>query len=437
MRKAGGFVLALLLAAFPLAADEQAEHLEHLRMMMRAMSSHGVVIPQPEAIGPNASVPIPISAHATPSFGFTPNSFSVNQGDIVTISLSVPLNDGSAVNNPAHALIMNTYVEQPLNCSKGQTVTRTFVATTPGTFFFACNQPSCGTGHSSMTGAMVVNAVSNPAPAISSVFPVSGSTAGGTTATISGSNFLTSGITTVTFDAAGATNVNVTSSSSISVTTPAHAAGTVSVTVKNPDGQSTTASNAFTYNVPGPSITAINPTTGSTAGGTPMAITGSGFQNGPTVTIGGIAAKNVVVGSSTNITATTPVGPATEEAGLPMDVTVTNPDGLSTTKAGAFTYFVPSLSVISIAPAVGLTGGGTMVTITGTGFTTAVQSSVTFGGAAATSVQVLDAVTLQAIAPAHAAGTVDVVVSVGNSSVTRPAAFTFAGAPSRHRATHH
>lgn len=430
MRKIGAFVLVLAFAAFPLAADETAEHLEHLRVMMRAMSSHGPVIPQPEAIGPNA-VTISITAR---QFMFTPSTFSVNQGDVVTINVTVPGNDGSSV---GHGLLMETYVEGGINVSRGTTKSVTFTATTPGTFAWVCTQPSCGNGHSSMLGQMVVNAATNPAPAISSVFPTSGSTDGGTTVTISGSNFQTSGTTTVKFDTTPAASVNVTSASSMTAVTPAHAAGTVAVTVTNPDGQSAVAANAFSYNVPGPSITAINPATGSTAGGTPMAITGSGFQNGATVTIGGLAARNVVVGSSTNITATTPVGPATEEAALPRDVTVTNPDGRSATKIGAFAYFVPPLSVITIAPVVGVIGGGTVVTITGTGFTTAVVSSVTFGGVAATNVRVLDAVTMQATAPAHAAGSVDVVVSVGNSSVVRPGAFSYQEAPPRRRAVRH
>src|SRR5581483_10007365 len=257
MRKIGGLVLALAFAAVPLAAGEQAEHLEHLRMMMRAMSSHGPVIPQPEAIGPNA-VTINITARQG---SFSPSSFSVNQGDVVTLTVAVPSNAGSSV---GHGILMETYIDPGVNVSRGSTRSVTFTATTPGTFAFVCTQSSCGTSslpHSNMFGQMVVNAVSNP-PSIGSVFPASGSTDGGTTVTISGSNFQTSGTTSVKFDTAAATNVNVTSASSMTAVTPPHAAGAVNVTVTNPNGQSATASNAFTYNVPGPSITAINPTTG-------------------------------------------------------------------------------------------------------------------------------------------------------------------------------
>ena len=51
-----------------------------------------------------------------------------------------------------------------------------------------------------------------------------------------------------------------------------------------------------------------------------MTITGTNFAAGATVTFGGTAATNVVVVSSTSITATTPAG----SAGA-VTVTVTNP----------------------------------------------------------------------------------------------------------------
>src|SRR5437660_649078 len=56
------------------------DHIEHLRMMLAAASTHGTVIPQPEAITPNAAVTINITAR---SFSFTPSQFTVNQGDVV------------------------------------------------------------------------------------------------------------------------------------------------------------------------------------------------------------------------------------------------------------------------------------------------------------------------------------------------------------------
>ncbi len=80
------------------------------------------------------------------------------------------------------------------------------------------------------------------APALS---VITGLASGGTSLTISGTNFV-DGLT-VTFGDAAATNVVVNSATSITVTTPAHAAGLVDVTVTNPDTGSGTLTGAFTY----------------------------------------------------------------------------------------------------------------------------------------------------------------------------------------------
>jgi hypothetical protein len=87
--------------------------------------------------------------------------------------------------------------------------------------------------------------------------------------------------------------------------------------------------------IPPPSAISIAPNTGSTAGGTPFTITGSGFLGGSTVTIGGVAATNVFVVSSTTITGLSPPGTAGSQ-----DIIVTNPDSETDTLSGGFTYVV-------------------------------------------------------------------------------------------------
>jgi phospholipase C len=78
----------------------------------------------------------------------------------------------------------------------------------------------------------------NPAPTLSSINPQSGTTAGGTAVTISGSNFLAGAA--VTFSSSAAASVSVVNASTITAVTPPQAAGVVNVTVTNPDGQSAT-----------------------------------------------------------------------------------------------------------------------------------------------------------------------------------------------------
>lgn len=92
---------------------------------------------------------------------------------------------------------------------------------------------------------LVYGLVPPAALSLTSVSPTSGGTAGGTKVTIAGTGFQSRA--TVAFGGNAATNVKVVSTTSITATTPAHAAGTVSVTVTNPNGQSATLLNAFTY----------------------------------------------------------------------------------------------------------------------------------------------------------------------------------------------
>lgn len=82
-------------------------------------------------------------------------------------------------------------------------------------------------------------------PAISSVTPAFGPTAGGTLVTIAGSGFQTGA--SVTFGGSAASSVNTLSAATITALTPAHAAGAVNVVVTNPDAQSATLVNGFVY----------------------------------------------------------------------------------------------------------------------------------------------------------------------------------------------
>jgi stage V sporulation protein SpoVS len=82
-------------------------------------------------------------------------------------------------------------------------------------------------------------------PTVTNVSPDHGPTSGGTAVTLSGSNFKSEA--TVTFGGAVAENVTILSSSQITCTTPAHFPETVDVVVTNPDDQSGTLLQGFTY----------------------------------------------------------------------------------------------------------------------------------------------------------------------------------------------
>jgi hypothetical protein len=171
-----------------------------------------------------------------------------------------------------------------------------------------------------------------PAPILSTVSPTSGPSTGGTSVTLNGSNFVSGA--TVTFGGAAATSVVVTSATQIKANTPPHVQGSASVVVTNPDGQSATLANGFTFGAPAPTVTSVSPTTGLTSGGTSVTLTGQNFTSGATVTFGGAAATSVVVASATQITANAP--PAHKPGSV--NIVVTNPDGQRGTLAGGFTY---------------------------------------------------------------------------------------------------
>jgi hypothetical protein len=84
-----------------------------------------------------------------------------------------------------------------------------------------------------------------------------------------------------------------------------------------------------------PAVFAIAPSSGPMAGGTAVQVSGNNFAAGATVTIGDAPAADVVVNSSTSISAKTPARSSTG----PADVTVTVA-GKAATLAGGFTYQV-------------------------------------------------------------------------------------------------
>lgn len=366
------------------------------------------------------------------SFDFTPSSITVNQGDTLVINLSVPSNDPA---KKGHGLLMETYLEDGVNVNKGTTSTITIQAVQDGIFVFGCNVSDCGDGHSNMIGTLTVKKITNPAPSVAQIAPTSGSTAGGTSVTINGANFQSNA--TVTFGGVAATGVSVTSSTSIvAVTPPSASVGAVPVVVRNGDGQSVSFSS-FNYTLPAPSINSVSPATGPTSGGTTFTISGSGFVAGATVTVGGRPAGQINFVNATTMTALSPLGPASGETPLlTQDVVVTNPDGTRITKAGGFTYVLPALSISSVSPNAGLPAGGADVTLNGVGFNSALASSVTFGGVAATNVRIIDAVTMRVTAPAHAAGSVDVVVNDG-ATVTVTNGYTYGTPVPRKRSAKH
>jgi hypothetical protein len=179
-----------------------------------------------------------------------------------------------------------------------------------------------------------------------------------------------------------------------------------------------------------PTVTAVSPAFGPAAGGTSVTISGTGLLGVMSVKFGGTAASTFTINSDSSITATAPA----QSAGT-VDVTVsTLGGGTSATSANdRFTYDTTP-TVTSVSPIAGVATGGTIVTITGTGFlTTVATTGVKFGSTNATTFTVNSDTQITATAPAHAPGPVDVTVTntstPGTSATSANDQFTYDTTP--------
>lgn len=93
-----------------------------------------------------------------------------------------------------------------------------------------------------------------------------------------------------------------------------------------------------------PTVTAVSPSSGSTAGGTSITITGTGFAAGATATVGGVACTNVNVVSATSITCTTPAGSAGTAS------VVVTAGGQSNAANTLFSYAAPTTTTTTTVP---------------------------------------------------------------------------------------
>jgi len=157
-------------------------------------------------------------------------------------------------------------------------------------------------------------------------------------------------------------------------------------------------------------ITALEPDTGPTEGGTVVTISGGNFAGATSVAFGFAAATQFTIVSPTTITATAPAGSVGS-----VDVTVTTPEGTSAVNSHTQFTYGPPPQATHIDPKEGIEAGGTAVTITGSNLGEATE--VRFGAASAQSFGVQSSTSVTAVSPAGA-GTVGVTVTTPYGTTT-------------------
>jgi IPT/TIG domain len=256
------------------------------------------------------------------------------------------------------------------------------------------------------------------APAVSGISPTSEQSTPPTTVTVSGTDFTTA--SSVSIGGVAATAVTVSAPNQLTATAPS-GCGTVDVIVTTADGTSaTSAADRFTYLTAcsgAPVLGSIAPTSGPTGGGTLVTFSGSGFVPGATAFgFGSNPATGTSCSSSTACTAISPPGFGT--------VTVTaSVNGQAATGSATFAY-IPSLS--SISPSSGPTAGGTLVTITGSGFDSAPGSTqFFFAGKPATNVACSSSTSCLATTPSGKRGSATVTATVDGQASPTHLTFTY------------
>jgi hypothetical protein len=212
-------------------------------------------------------------------------------------------------------------------------------------------------------------------PAVASISPATGPAAGGTAFVAPGSHLTAD--CTLSFGGVPAADVTIGPDGMLHGLTPPHALGTVDAILTC--GASTfVLADAFTYLPSPPSLVAVSPTFGSTAGGTLVRATGTNFQSGCWMFFDGVAATVVEFESTASMIASVPPRAAT---GLVATSIRCGNDEATLPASYAYSSANESAaSIISIDPLIGAPGES--VTITGSRFRA--DDAVDFDGTPAT-----------------------------------------------------
>lgn len=319
-----------------------------------------------------------------------------------------------------------------------------FTFNSPVSLFSGAADLILNTNWSSVTSSNAFTYSAMPALTVTSMSVATGIASGGTTVVINGTGFLPqydycngicgAGYGYVKFGNNFANIVSYTETS-ITVLTPISTlVGAVDVVVGS-FWDSKKLATKFTYTAPArPTITSISPNSGTALGGSAITISGTNLASVQSIMFGDIYA-NIQSLTDTRILVASPPSLVVGA----VDVKLINP-WESVVQSSGFTYTAPATPTItSVSPNSGSVVGGTLVTITGTGFTTPYgygcwgcgsgYGFVKFGNNYANVRSYTDSQILVEAPQKTTTGAVDITIGNAWSNVTQSAAFTYTSAP--------
>ncbi|WP_414157974.1 putative Ig domain-containing protein [Pseudomonas sp. BNK-45] len=242
--------------------------------------------------------------------------------------------------------------------------------TTAGTYTFSITLNDGLNQGGVATYTLVVT--SSATPTLTAVTPNNGSTAGATSVTLTGTNL--TGATAVSFGGTSATGYIVNNATTITATTPAHAAGAVNVVVTTPGGTATL-TNGYTYNVPPPTVGPVSATVAANSSANPVTLSLSGGA-ASSVAVATAASHGTATASGTSITYTPTAGYSGSDS---FTYTATNASGTSSPATVTITVSAPTLAITPTTLPDGIQGTAYNQTVTATGGTTPYTYAISAG----------------------------------------------------------
>jgi hypothetical protein len=350
--------------------------------------------------------------------------FAINGGISVSFK-ALTMSNGNANNvggnTAAGGAILNNGTLNVTNCTfssntsvgAGGAIANSGIATIVGSTFTGNTGRGNGGGAISNTSSGISLSVANStfsgnaANVISSAGNGGGAILSNAALTVTNSTFASNSATNATNNAAGGAIMRTAGSATLTNTIVAGNSANV-----GPDVSGTFTSGG--HNLIGKTdgstgITATGDRTGTAAAPLNPRLGTLAFNGGSVQTIAPLTGSPVIAHGDPVACAAVPVSGVDQRG-------VARPSSLC-----AIGAFEPLISAIS--PSSGGTASGTQVTLTGAGFTPPVV--VTIGGVPCGSLQIVNSNTVTCVAGAHAAGTVDVVVTAGTDTEMLPGAYTY------------